>query len=63
MTKICNNLLSGCNYECTSCEVPTIEPEDCEYCLEEAEENGIEYEANFTYRNGVWQCDNCNRLV
>jgi len=40
---------------------PWYEPEDCEYCLEEAEESGIEYESNFTWENGTWVCDVCGR--
>lgn len=42
---------------------PTYEPEDCEYCRKEAEESGIEYEANFTWENDTWVCDECGRPV
>lgn len=36
-----------------------FEPEECEYCIEDCEESGIEYEKNFTWENGCWVCDNC----
>lgn len=38
---------------------PWYEPEDCEDCLAEAEESGIEYERNFTWKDGTWICDSC----
>lgn len=40
---------------------PWYESEDCEYCLEEAEESGFEYEHNFTWENGTWVCDQCGQ--
>lgn len=42
---------------------PWYEPEWCEECSADAEENGFEYEPNFTWRNGCWECDNCRRPV
>jgi len=42
---------------------PWYEPEDCEYCLEEAEDSGVEYEHNFTWKDGSWICDSCGRYV
>lgn len=44
-------------------EEPWYEPEWCEDCSAECEENGIEYEANFTWKNGCWHCDSCGRPV
>jgi hypothetical protein len=63
MKKVCNDLISGCDYNCICCNVPKIEPEDCEYCREDSEESGVEYEADFTYRTGTWTCENCGRPV
>lgn len=40
---------------------PWYEPEWCEDCSYDAEENGIEYEPNFTWEGGIWVCDNCRR--
>ena len=37
------------------------EHEDCEECMEECENSGIEYEANFTWKDGCWICDSCGR--
>jgi hypothetical protein len=37
------------------------EPEDCENCVEEMEESGIEYTRDFTWENGTWNCDHCGR--
>lgn len=62
-SRICNDLESGCDHCCSECDVPAIEPEDCGYCLQEAEENDFEYEANFIYSGGCWYCDNCRRPV
>ena len=42
-------------------EEPWYESEDCEYCLDEAEESGFEYEHNFTWENGIWVCDQCGQ--
>lgn len=63
MKKICDKLETGCDFNCIECEIPQIEPEDCENCLTNDEESGIEYEANFTYVNGTWQCGNCGGSV
>lgn len=41
---------------------PWYEHEDCENCAKECEESNIEYEANFTWENGVWKCDNCGSV-
>jgi hypothetical protein len=38
---------------------PWYEHEDCEGCCNDEH---IEYEANFTWENGGWTCDNCGRL-
>lgn len=35
------------------------EHEDCERCSEEAKESNIDYEPNFTWKDGTWVCDNC----
>lgn len=59
--KICNNPETGCDYRCMECEVPTTEPEYCQRCEEEAEENGFEYEFNVTHKTGYWTCENCRR--
>lgn len=40
---------------------PWSESEDCEYCLEEMEQDGIEYTHDFTWENGTWVCDHCGR--
>ena len=40
---------------------PWYESEDCEYCLEESEYNGIEYEHNFTWEDGTGVCDSCGQ--
>lgn len=50
-------------HNCMECEVPQIEPEDCEDCRKQSEEDGVEYEANFTHKNGYWECDNCRKPV
>lgn len=49
------------NYEDEEENEPTIEPEWCEDCMEEAEESGIEYEPNFTWKGSWWECDNCGK--
>ena len=59
MKKECNNPETGCDYRCMECEVPTTEPEYCQRCEEEAEENGFEYEFNVTHKTGSWTCENC----
>lgn len=61
--KQCDQPETGCDYNCMNCEIPSVEPEDCEYCLEESEEAGIEYEANFTHSSGTWTCTNCRGAV
>ena len=38
---------------------PTYEAEECEYCQQQAEDSGVEYEFNVTWRDGAWYCDNC----
>jgi hypothetical protein len=38
---------------------PWYEPEWCEDCSASDEENGIEYEPNFTWKDGSWICDHC----
>ncbi len=40
------------------CELE-IEPEWCERCSRLAEENGVEYEFNYTIRDGTAYCDYC----
>ena len=40
---------------------PWYEPEDCEECMEECENDGIEYEHNFTWKDGCWYCDSCGQ--
>ena len=52
MKKECNNPETGCDYRCMECEVPTVEPEWCENCAQESEENGFEYEFNVTHKTG-----------
>ena len=61
--KICNEPETGCDYCCMDCEVPTIEPEWCEDCANQAEEDGFEYEFNVTHKNGYWECENCRKLL
>lgn len=61
--KICDEPESGCDYDCMECEVPTVEPEYCEDCESQAEEDGVEYEPNFTHKNGCWTCENCRGAV
>ena len=63
MEMICNDTSTGCNFNCTSCSVPNMEPEDCERCSISAEEEGIDYEANFTHVTGSWTCEHCGRGV
>lgn len=63
MKKICKDFNTGCDMNCMECEIPEIEPEWCENCMEEMEESGIEYEPNFVYENDVWLCDNCRAPV
>jgi len=55
----CNDTSTGCNFDCRNCAVPKMEPEWCERCSSAAEEDGIEYEANFTHVTGTWTCDHC----
>lgn len=57
--KVCNLPSTGCDLNCMECEVPTYEPEWCEECAESAEESGIDYEPNFTHKNGCWTCETC----
>ena len=38
---------------------PEWEPEWCEICQSECEENDIEYEFNVHAENGSWVCDHC----
>lgn len=40
---------------------PWYDSEDCEYCLEEFEQEGMEYTHDFTWENGTWVCDHCGR--
>lgn len=61
--KKCKDPMTGCDLDCINCEVPTYEPEDCEDCATLAEENGFEYEANFSYVDDHWICCNCRRGV
>lgn len=61
--KKCNKPETGCDLDCLNCEVPTTEPEYCESCLEKAEENDLEYEANFTHITGIWTCEHCGMGV
>ena len=59
MNKECNKPETGCDYCCMTCEVPVIEPEWCERCSQEAENEDFEYEFNVTYKTGSWTCENC----
>lgn len=59
MNKECNKPETGCNYNCRGCEIPTTEPEWCENCSQQAEEDDIEYEFNVTHKTGSWTCENC----
>lgn len=61
--KKCNEPETGCDLNCHHCEIPSIEPEDCETCLIRAEEDNIDYEANFTHVTGIWTCEHCGRGV
>ena len=38
---------------------PWCESEECETCVESAEEDGMDYEHNMTWENGAWVCDGC----
>lgn len=42
---------------------PWYESEDCESCLVEFEESGIEYTHDFTWKDGTWVCDHCGQPV
>lgn len=42
---------------------PWYDPEWCEDCSTEDEKSGIEYEPNFTWKNGCWHCDRCGNPV
>ena len=57
--KECNKEETGCDYDCMECEVPTVEPEWCEHCSQEAEESGIEYEFLVTHKHKTWACETC----
>lgn len=61
--KECNNPETGCDLNCFDCEIPTVEPEWCEDCAEQAEKDGIEYEFLVTHVNGYWQCEHCRKGV
>ena len=61
--KECDKPETGCDYNCMNCEIPTFEPEDCEKCSAQAEEDGAEYEHNFNHISGTWTCDSCGREV
>jgi len=50
-------------HNCMECEVPGIEPEDCETCSKQAEEDGVEYEHYFTHKDGYWKCAECGKAV
>ena len=43
-------------------EEPGVEFEGCPVCEREAEENGIEYTHDATYKDGVWVCDGCGKV-
>lgn len=61
--KECNESKTGCDLDCHNCEIPTINPEWCEDCAQQAEENEFEYEANFTHKTGIWTCEHCGGAV
>ena len=61
--KECGNMSSGCDHDCMECDVPSIEPESCQNCMDNAEDSGVEYEGNFTYQGGCWYCDTCRQPV
>lgn len=63
MKKVCNDFDTGCDLCCMECEIPTVEPEYCERCMNEDEEAGFEYEANFTHVTGTWTCERCGNCV
>lgn len=42
---------------------PWYEPEWCESCQEDCEQNGIEYEPLFDWVCGGWVCEHCGRPV
>ncbi len=37
-----------------------IEPEECETCREEFEENGIEYTFDYYVKDGCTYCEHCD---
>lgn len=45
--------------ESAEVDQPTYEFEGCESCMEELENDGIQYEYNATWKNGRWVCDEC----
>lgn len=42
---------------------PSTEPEECSYCAEEMENDGLEYTLEATWTDGTWVCDHCNRPI
>ena len=65
---ICN-CVGGCNCGCCCSDntekeekdEPWYDPEDCEDCRSSMEESDIEYTPDFTWKDGCWHCDHCNR--
>ena len=56
--KYCNTCTDK---NCRECEIPDIEPEECDYCVAMAEDDGVDYEFNVTYHTDHWRCDNCGK--
>lgn len=63
MEKVCNDKSTGSDFDCHNCEIPSVEPEDCEPCTQMAEDDGVDYEANFTHVTGTWTCEHCGMGV
>lgn len=44
-------------------EYDSVEPEWCEQCSKDCEENGIEYEFNYHFEDGIAYCEHCGRQL
>lgn len=51
------------NYDqvCQDYNIAWYESEDCEYCVNEFEENGMEYTHDFYWDGGTWICEHCGK--
>lgn len=40
-----------------------VEPSECEPCVEQAEEDGVEYDFNWYVEDGQPYCEHCGRPI